>query len=167
MKLQTIDQALFKKRLNLFQGTLVVLLMVLGLGFSQLYIGLWSDGGSNTLLNLAAVATAVVLIGIGVNQIKDKPFMREIMYVRALKQELNRIYRASRKLEEAVKADNRDALTVRYFQLHASKHLYELEGNTLTMEEQLGMIATLDEQLARLGLSLKVEDYSPELLKRF
>ena len=164
MKLENIDKVTFKKRLNRFQAGLVIALLVLGLGLSQVFIALWSDGGANTLLNLAAVACAALIIAAVVNALKDQPWLHEIMYVRSLKQELNRIYRASRKLEEALKQDNHAAVIVRYFQLHASKHLYELEDNTLTMEEQVGMIAVLDEQIARLGMTVSIEDYRPQLL---
>lgn len=166
MKLENIDKATFKKRLNRFQAGMVGALLMLGLGLSQLYIALWSDGVSNTLLNLAAVATAVFLIAGAVGLIKNQPWMYEIMYVRRLRQELNRIYRASRKLEQALQQDKPEAVIIRYFQLHASKHLYELEDNTLTMEDQLGMIATLDEQIARLGMTVSIEDYQPQLLSR-
>lgn len=49
MRLENIDKARFKKRLNWFQGSLVVALLVLGVGLSQLYILQWSTGGSNLL----------------------------------------------------------------------------------------------------------------------
>ncbi len=164
MKLENIDKALFKKRLNRFQGGLVAALLVLSLGFSQLYIALWSDGDGNTLLNLAAVVTALFLLAGGMRLINDKPFMYEIVYVRRLRRELNRIYRASKKLEAALADEKPVAITIRWFQLHGSKHLYELEDNTLTMEELNGQIAALKEQTERLGLEVSTDDYTPDLI---
>jgi len=167
MKLEYIDKALFKKRLNRFQGGLVLSLLVLSLLLSQLYTRLWGvPEGANTILNLAAVATAVFLLAGVMNLIKDQSWMYEIRYVRQLKGELNRIYRASRKLEEALREDKPEAVIVKYFQLHGSKHLYQLEDNTLTMEEQEKQIAELDERIATLGMQVSVEDYSPELLQK-
>lgn len=166
MKLQAIDKARFKKHLNYFQGGIVLSLMLLGLGLSELYIGLWSDGGSNFWLNLSAVATAAFIIAGVVGLIKDHRALAEVMYVWRLKNELNRIYRASSKLDKALAAGNEQALKVKYYQLHASRHLYQLEDNTLTLDELNQQITALDEQLAGLGLSLSTDDYSPQLLQQ-
>ena len=166
MKLENIDKSLFKKRLNRFQGGLVAGLLVLSLLLSQLFIALWSDSDSNTLLNLAAVAVSAFLLAGVVNAIKDKPYMAEITYARRLKSELNRIYRASRKLEKALEDEREVAFVIRYFQLHGSRHLYQLEDNTLTLDDLNRQIAEFDERLAALGLSPTVEDYAPELLQQ-
>ena len=166
MKLENIDKARFKKHLNRFQAALVVGLMVLSLLLSELYIALWGGEESNTMLNVAAVITALLLLAGVMNLLKEQPWMYEIRYVKQLKGELNRIYRASKKLEEALAADKPEAIIVKYFQLHGSKHLYQLEDNTLTMEEQNRQIAELDERIAALGMTVAVEDYSPQLLDR-
>lgn len=164
MKLENIDKATFKKRLNWLQGGLVAGLLVLALLFSALYTRLWSDGGSNTLLNMAAVVTAALILVAVMRLFRDHPLLHEILYVRALKQELNRIYRASRKLEAALQEDRPEALIIRYFQLHGSEHLYELEDNILTVEDLKQQMAELDQRLAAAGLSISVEDYRRELL---
>lgn len=164
MRLENIDKARFKKRLNWFQGSLVVALLVLGVGLSQLYILQWSTGGSNFWLNVAGVATAVMLLALVVNHIKEKPFMYEIMYVWRLKQELTRIYRHSKQLELALARGERDAYIIQYFHLHGSKHLYQLEDNTVTLEELNQQIQAFDKVLAERNLSVSVEDYHPGLL---
>lgn len=166
MQLESIDKTRFKKHLNRFQGALVVSLLLLSLGLSALYTALWSDGGSNLLLNGAAVATAAFVLAGVVGLVKDHPSLYEVMYVWRLKSELNRIYRASRKLDAGVAAASPEALTVKYFQLHASRHLYQLEDNTLTLEELHHQIAALDQQLAAAGLTVHTDDYRPELLQR-
>ena len=166
MKLENIDKARFKKRLNRFQAALVAGLLVLSLALSQIYTGLWGSGDSNTLLNLAAVGTSLFVLAGIMNLIKDKPWMYEIRYMRQLKAELNRIYRASRKLEQALEEDNPDAIVVKYFQLHGSRHLYQLEDNTLTLEELNRQIADLDERIKQRGMQVSAEDYAPAMLDR-
>ncbi len=162
MELQNIDKARFKKHLNRFQGGLVVALLLLSLGLSELYVGLWSDGGSHFWLNAAAVATAAFIIAGVVGLVKNHPALTEVMYV----WQLNRIYRASRKLDKALADNNPDALAIKYYQLHASKHLYQLEDNTLTLDELNQQITDFDQKLAELGLTLSIGDYQPDLLNR-
>ncbi|UZK03098.1 DUF3087 family protein [Venatoribacter cucullus] len=166
MELQNIDKACFKKHLNRFQGGLVVALLLLSLGLSELYVGLWSDGGSHFWLNAAAVATAAFIIAGVVGLVKNHPALTEVMYVWRLKNELNRIYRASRKLDKALADNNPDALAIKYYQLHASRHLYQLEDNTLTLDELNQQITDFDQKLAELGLTLSIGDYQPDLLNR-
>lgn len=166
MQLLDIDKARFKKHLNWFQASMVVLLMILALGLSELFIALWSDGGSNFWLNVAAVALAAMLTGGVVSLVRHHPALAEVMYVWQLKQELNRIYRSSKKLAAALERDKPEALIVHYFQLHGSKHLYQLEDNTLTLEELNVQIQSLDERLANLGMTVSIEDYQPQLLAR-
>ena len=170
MELKQIDKTLYKQRLNRFQGGLVVLLFAVGLGASSLYISWFgNEDGSNFIYNLAAVITAVIAAAIVFNVIKDKPYMAEIRYMWKLKQELNRIYRASRKLEAALDQEDdpallHRALVVRYFSLYGSKHLYQLEDNTLTLDDLNGQIAEFEQRLAGLDKHVDVSDYRPELV---
>lgn len=164
MRLENIDKPLYKKRLNWFQGSLVVALLALSVGLSQLYIFLWSTGGSNFWLNVAGVATAVVLLAVVVNRIKDKPFMYEIMYVWRLKNELMRVYRHTKPLDAALAKGESYAYIIKYFHLHGSKHLYQLEDNTVTMDELNRQIREFDQVLAERHLSISAEDYHPDLL---
>ncbi|MCB2385100.1 MULTISPECIES: DUF3087 domain-containing protein [Thalassolituus] len=166
MKLENIDKARFKKHLNRFQAALVATLLVLSLGFSTLYIALWGGAESNFWLNAAGVATAAIVIAVLINRFKDHPALTEVMYVWRLKQALNRIYRASAKLNAALEADNPLAVTIQYYFLHGSKHLHQLEDNTLTMDELNTQIAQLEKQIERLGLTPSVDDYRPELLEQ-
>ncbi|MFC3681090.1 DUF3087 family protein [Bacterioplanoides pacificum] len=170
MELKQIDKCLYKRRLNRFQAALVAGLFILGLGFSSLYIELFSQPGeSNFVLNLAGVISALFVVAVAANLVKNKPWMAEIRYVWQLKQELNRIYRASRKLEAALQQDDDEALlqralVIRYFSLHGSKHLYQLENNTLTLDDLNLQIAEFDQRLAALGKTIRPEDYQPQLL---
>ncbi|MBQ0729244.1 MAG: DUF3087 family protein, partial [Oleispira antarctica] len=96
----------------------------------------------------------------------NKPFMAEINYVRSLKREMNRIYRSSKKLNIALEANDKNAIIISYFNLQASKQVYQLDNNTLTMEELSEKIRLLDEKIETLGLSISVYDYQPNLVKQ-
>lgn len=164
MRLENINKARFKKHLNWFQGTLVVALLLLSVGFSQLYIYLWSTGESNFWLNVAGVVTAAGLLGFVVNRIKEQPFMYEIMYVWRLKNELMRIYRHTKRLDAALAKGESVAYIIKYFHLHGSKLLYQLEDNTVTMDELNRQIREFDKVLVERHLTISAEDYEPSLL---
>lgn len=166
MHLENINKARFKKHLNWFQGTLVVALLVLSVAISQLYILLWGSGSSNFWLNVAGVATAAMLLAGVVNHIKGKPFMHEIMYVWRLKNELTRIYRHSKQLDAALARGEKEAYIVKYFHLHGSKHLYQLEDNTVTIDDLNAQIREFDGVLAERNLSINVADYRPAMVGR-
>lgn len=164
MQLENINKARFKKHLSWFQGALVVALLLLSVGFSQAYIYLWSTGESNFWLNAAGVVTAAALLGLVVNRIKDHPFMYEIMYVWRLKNELMRIYRRTKALDAALAKGESFAYIIKYFHLHGSKLLYQLEDNTVTMDELNRQIYEFDKVLAERHLTISTEDYTPSLL---
>lgn len=147
------------------------MLFAVGLASSTLYIELFGNAeGSNFIYNLAGVITAVLVAILVFNLVKNKPYMAEIRYVWQLKQELNRIYRASRKLDAALAKDDAEitdtALIVRYFSLQGSKHLYQLEDNTLTMDDLNAQIAEFDQRLAGLGKTISTDDYRSELIQQ-
>lgn len=168
MKLQTIDKALYRKRLNVLLVASVAVLLITSLSVSNILITLFGSGveGDNFWWNLSGVIVGAFVVA-GLFQIlKTKPFMAEINYVRSLKREMNRIYRSSKKLQLALEKNDSDAMIISYFNLQASKQVYQLDNNTLTMDELNEKIRVLDEQIAELGLSISVEDYRPELIKQ-
>lgn len=165
MKLQTIDKALYRKRMNILIAVNLVVLMGTALGVSSLLIHYFGGpDGSNFWLNVTGVVAAVLLVSLLFTFIKEKPFMAEINYVRSLKAEMNRIYRASAELEKALAEDNRDAIIISYFNLKASEQVYGLDDNTLTMSELKQKMADLDEKIQALGLNISTDDYSTDLL---
>lgn len=172
MELKQIDKTLYKQRLNRFQGGLVAMLFVVGLAASSFYIELFGNpDGSNFIYNLAGVITAVLSAILLFSLVKEKPYMAEIRYMWKLKQELNRIYRASRKLEAALEDEQNNevfhtALVIRYFSLHGSRHLYQLEDNTLTLDDLNKQIEEFDERLESLGKTISTDDYRAELIQQ-
>lgn len=166
MTLPVIDKAQYKKRLNWLQGSAVVLLMLSALLFSNVLVSNYGSDESNLWLNATAVLLSVLLLSLLFALIKNRPWMADIRYIMQLKQRLNRIYRASKVVDAALANDQTNAIIVRYFSLHASKYLYQLEDNTLTLEELQQQIDALDEQIARLQLTLSVDDYSDDILQQ-
>jgi hypothetical protein len=168
MKLQVIDKALYRKRLNIALVTCVAVLLTTSLSVSNILISLFGSGieGDNFWWNvLGVVAGAAVIIGL-FKVVATKPFMAEINYVRSLKKEMNRIYRSSKKLQIALEANDKDAMIISYFNLQASKQVYELDNNTLTMDELNEKIRLLDEKLKELSVSISISDYRPDLLNK-
>ena len=166
MKLKTIDKSLYRKRLNILITVCIVILLITSLSVSNLLIANFGSevNGDNFIWNLISVAIGGVVLFTLLKMLSAKSYMFEVNYVRSLKREMNRIYRSSKKLQVAIEANDERALTVSYFNLRASKQVYELDNNTLTMPELNEKIRLLDAQIESLGLTISTEDYRPDLL---
>ena len=165
MKLKKIDKAIYRQRLNRVIAATIVGLASLSLGVSTLLIEvIGGPSGSNLMLNIIGVAVGAAVVGVVLRHYRNHPYMEEVVYVWRLKQELNRIYRCSAKLNPAVESNDINALIIMNFNLKASKQLYELDDNDLTMDELNGKIKNLDDKLVKLGLSISTDDYKKALL---
>ena len=121
MKLQTIDKAVYRKRLNIALVSCVAILLITSLSVSNILIALLGSDveGENFWWNVwGVIAGAGVIVGL-FKLVAAKPFMAEINYVRSLKKEMNRIYRSSKKLQLALEANDQNAITISYFNLQA------------------------------------------------
>lgn len=168
MQLQTIDKALYRKRLNIVLITSVAVLLITSLSVSNILIAAFGSGieGDNFWLNACGVIAGAVVVAGLFKIMVNKPFMAEINYVRSLKREMNRIYRSSKKINLGLEVNDKNAIIISYFNLQASKQVYQLDNNTLTMAELDEKIRLLDEKIEALGLSISVYDYQPELVKQ-
>ena len=166
MKLQTIDKALYRKRLNIALVTCVAVLLITSLSVSNILIAFFGSGieGDNFWWNVIGVAIGGAVVAGLFKVVSPKPFMVEINYVRSLKREMNRIYRSSKKLQIALEANNENAMIISYFNLQASKQVYELDNNTLTMDELNEKIRLLDEKAKSLSMNISISDYRFDLL---
>jgi hypothetical protein len=166
MKLQPIDKPLYRKRLNILIVSSITILLATSLSVSNILITLLGRelDGDNLWLNVAGVAVGIAVLGLVFKMLVNKPFMAEVNYVRALKQELNRIYRSSKKVQKGVEEDNKIALIISYFNLQGSKQVYELDNNTLTLDELKEKIEKLDKHITRLGMDISADDYALDLL---
>lgn len=168
MKLQSIDKALYRKRLNILLAISITVLLITSLSVSNILIAFLGSevDGDNFWWNLIGVASGLAVISALFKIMVSKPFMAEVNYVRGLKKEMNRIYRSSKKLQIALDANDKNAIIISYFNLQASKQVYQLDNNTLTMDELNTKIELLDDKIEQLGLSISVEDYQSDLLKQ-
>ncbi|MCV6589248.1 MAG: DUF3087 domain-containing protein [Marinobacterium sp.] len=168
MQLKEIDKDRYSKHFKqLFIG-ITVLMLVIALGSSQLLIALiGGEEGSNFLLNLIGVAIAGVVCGSLLRRYKEHPWMYELIYVWELKQQLNQIYRKQKAIRAAMEDGDPDAMTVMHFSYQGSKQLYELDNNTITMDELNRDIDALEALSARYQVTLSLDNYRPALLERF
>lgn len=168
MQLQTIDKALYQRRYKRVAITLALSLAVLGLSFSTLLIAIMGNSINNTALNAAGVLLAVAVLISALQHLKVKPYFVEVAYVWSLKQELNQITRRLRHVKTAAESGNRNAMVILSFSYAGSKQLWQLDDNTLIMDELQGWQAQLAEQQQRYGIAEVSEtEYRRELLKAF
>jgi len=168
MKLQTIDKALYRKRLNILLVISIAVLLVTSLSVSNILIAFFGSevDGDNFWWNLVGVVSGLAVISALFKIMAGKPFMAEVNYVRGLKKEMNRIYRSSKKLQAALEANDKNAIIISYFNLQASKQVYQLDNNTLTMDELNTKIELLNDKIEQLGLTISVDDYQSDLLEQ-
>jgi hypothetical protein len=168
MQLKEIDKTRYRRRLNVVFAGIAVALIILTLGISTLYIQLLGNAEeSHFFHNLAGVITAAGIIIYILNKLRSHPILFEVVYVWDLKQQLNRIHRKQRKIETAVENNDHDAMIILNFQYRGSKQLFELDDNTITMQDLLGKIGLLEKRMETAGLSLSTDTYEPAMLNRF
>ncbi len=168
MKFETIDKQVYRKRLNILIAIGVVSLMVLSLGISQSVIYFFTDReGSHFWINLMGVVVAMIIIGSALNKFKTHPLMREIYYVWQLKQQINYIYRKSKKIDAALEENDVDALTIMSFYYKACTQLYNLDDNTITMSSLTKKSNELQDKIDNLNIEVSADNYQPYLLHRF
>ena len=168
MQLKEIDKNRYRKHYRIVFAGIAFVLLVIAPAASALFINLFSNPeGSYFVHNLAGVLTGVAIITFALNKFRKHPFMYEVMYIWDLKQQLNKIHRKQRKIEAAIENNDKDAMIIMNFMLHGSKQLYELDDNTITMEDLLIKIQVHDERMEAAGLSSSTDSYNPTMLERF
>lgn len=168
MQLREIDKARYSKRLKWVFAGIVAALVVITLVASTMIIRFFSTlEAPHFWHNLAGVAVAATLVVFILNKLRYHVLMDEVVYVWDLKQQLNRIYRKQRNIEAQAEAGDHDAMIILNFQLRGSKQLYELDDNTITMEDLRTRMLVNDRRLEAAGLSQSTEAYDPAMLDRF
>jgi hypothetical protein len=168
MQLRHVDKVLYRKRMNILMVSTAIILLLTSLTVSNLLIAAFGSevDGDNFWWNIIGVAAGMVVVGMLYKIMSAKPFMAEVNYVRGLKREMNRIYRSSKKVQAALVENDKNAIIISYYNLQASKQVYELDSNTLTMDELNEKIKSLDAQIESLGLDISTDDYRPEMVKQ-
>ncbi len=168
MDLRNIDKHRYSRHYKIVFAAIVVLLIVISIGSSSLMIFFISTPGeSNFLLNLAGVVIAAVAVAYLLFRLRAHPFMDEVVYVWNLKQQLNRIYRKQLNIEPLIDDNNIVAMVIMNYMYQGSKQLYELDDNTITMDELALKINHLQAKLNETGVTISTGQYDPSMLDKF
>ena len=168
MQLREINKIRYRKHLRIIFVSIVSALIIIAPGTSALLISFFSNPEASYIFhNLAGVIVAAAIVAYVLNKYRQHPYMFEVVYVWDLKQQLNRIQRKQRKIEAAIENNDKDAMIIMDFMHHGSKQLYELDDNTITMEDLLRKIQIHDKRIEAAGLSSSTDSYNPTMLKRF
>jgi hypothetical protein len=168
MQLIEINKTRYRKHLNLVIVGCISGLIIGSLAISQTLIGLFPDeSGSHFNWNLLGVVITTVTIAWLLNKYRTHNFMTEVVYVWELKQSLNKINRRMPKLKVASSEGSVDALLAIHYSYAGSRLLWQLDDNTLVMDELAMQQAELDRKAAEFNLTLNVDDYDERILTRF
>ena len=168
MHLQDIEKATYRQRFRIVFVAVVVLLVVVSLGTSTLLIARFgTPGESHFWLNLTGVAVGAAVVVLTLTKLRQHPYLREVVYVWDLKQQLNQIYRRQRKIEPLVEKNDPDAIAIMYFFYRGSQQLYELDDNTITMDTIELKLRALQRRIEELGINVTTDSYRKAMLERF
>ncbi|EGG94456.1 hypothetical protein IMCC1989_2757 [gamma proteobacterium IMCC1989] len=168
MKLIEINKTRYRRHLKIVMAGCAVGLALGSLGVSQTLIAFFPDeSGSHFYWNLLGVVVAGVTMAWFLNRSRQHDFMTEVVYVWELKQSLNKINRKIAKLDAASREGDADALLAMHYSYAASRLLWQLDDNTLLMDELLIKQADLNNLAAQYEVTLNADDYSEALLARF
>jgi len=168
MQLIQIDKARYRKHLNRVIAGCGIGLAVGSLAIAQTLIALFPDeSGSHFHWNLTGVVITSLAIGWLLNKYRTHSFMTEVVYVWELKQALNKITRKMPKLKAAGREGNADALLAIHYSYAGSRLLWQLDDNTITMDELAIKQTELDSVAAKYNVTLNADEYDANILKQF
>jgi hypothetical protein len=168
MQLIEINKVRYRSHLNRVIVACVAGLAIGSLAISQTLIVLFPDeSGSHFHWNLLGVAITSVTIGWLLNKYRTDDYMTEIVYVWELKKALNKINRKMLKLKAAGREGNANALLAIQYSYAGSRLLWQLDDNTIIMDDLAIDQAALDSQAAQYNLTLNTDDYDESILKQF
>ncbi len=168
MGLRNIDKNRYSRHYRIVFAVIVAALIVISIGSSSLMIHfLGTPDESNFKLNLAGVIIAAVVVAFLLYRLRAHPFMDEVVYVWNLKQQLNQIYRKQRKIEPLIDDNNIDAMVIMNYMYQGSRQLYELDDNTITMDELAIKINHLQGKMKEVGVEVTTDQYDPSMLEQF
>ncbi|WP_417222267.1 DUF3087 family protein [Amphritea sp.] len=168
MQLKEINKERYSKHYKQIMIGVVIILAVIALAVSSLLIQVMGNAdGNNFWLNVAGVVIGGIVVVALLRHHRDHEYMHEVSYVWDLKQMLNKIYRKQKKLKEAVEAGDRDAMVIMHWSYNGSEQLYNLDNNTLTMEELHKSMRELQLTMEKYGVNVTNDDFRPEMLDKF
>jgi len=168
VQLINIEKSRYRRHLNRLIIGSIAFLLLSSLGISSLLILIMSqDGQDNFMLNISGVIVGSAIIISVVTLNKHHPWMREIYYVWRLKMELNFINRKLRFIEKAAAEHDITALVVLHFSYRASRQLWTLDDNTISIDTLTDKEQRLDSTIATLNLPVDSDKYQRTMLKSF
>ncbi|MEH6395331.1 DUF3087 domain-containing protein [Pseudoalteromonas sp.] len=168
MQLIQIDKARYRKHLNRVIIGCGLALAAGSLAISQTLIALFPDeSGSHFHWNLFGVIVTSISIGWALNKYRTHDYMTEVVYVWELKQALNKITRKMAKLKAAGREGDPQALLAIHYSYAGSRLLWQLDDNTITMDELAVKQAELDSVAAQFNVTLNADDYDESILKQY
>ena len=168
MQLIEINKARYRRHLNFVIAGCVGGLAVGSLTISQTLIALFPDeSGSHFNWNLLGAVITFVAIAWILNQFRTHDFMTEVVYVWDLKQVLNKINRKMLKLKAAGHDGNANALLAIHYSYAGSRLLWQLDDNTIVMDELATQQAELNGIALKYHLTLNEDDFDEHILKQF
>lgn len=168
MQLIKIDKLRYRRHLNRVIAACIITLVIGSLAISQTLIALFPDeSGSHFHWNLLGVIVTSVAIGFTLHKFRRHDYMTEVVYVWELKQALNKITRKMTKLKPAAEQGNVDALLAIQYSYAGSRLLWQLDDNTIIMDDLAVAQAELDRLIEKYQLNLNPNDYEDAILKQF
>ncbi|WP_339726216.1 DUF3087 domain-containing protein [uncultured Paraglaciecola sp.] len=168
MQLIKINKARYRRHLNLVIAGCIGGLAMGSLVISQTLIALFPDeSGRHFHWNLLGVVFTSVTIAWLLNKYRSHNFMTEVVYVWELKQTLNKINRKMPKLKVASSAGNTDALLAIHYSYAGSRLLWQLDDNTIVLDELTVQQAELDSLASKFNLTLNASHFDERSLTQF
>jgi hypothetical protein len=166
MQLELINKQRYRRHLNIVIAACITILVIGSLGIAQLLILLFPDpSGSHFYWNLLGVVMTCLSLVYLLLKFKDHDFMTEVTYVWDLKQSLNKITRAMRKLTIAANQGNQNAMNALQCSYDGSRQLWLLDDNVLTLQSLDHSQKELDQLAIKYDFLLDAKNYHSDLLK--
>jgi hypothetical protein len=168
MQLIEVNKIRYRKHLNRVIAACIAGLAVGSLLVSQTLIAVFPDAsGSHFHWNILGVIVSCMTIFLLLNKYRKHEFMTEVVYVWELKQALNKITRKMRSLKIAASEGNIDAMITMQYSYAGSRLLWQLDDNTIIMDELVIAQAELDSLATKYKLTVNPDDYHDSMLAQF
>ncbi|QOL24944.1 DUF3087 family protein [Thalassotalea sp. LPB0316] len=170
MILIDIDKATYRKHLNVVIVSFVLGFALLSLLFGQLLISQFSsgiEGESHFRFNLIGVVIGLAISSFVLSHMRKHEYFKEIYYVWQLKQLQNAIYRKVAKIKPKALAGDIDALQVMDFYYRSLAQVYELDNNTLTMNELVKNHQIIKDKAQEYHINLEQTRFDKAVLSKF
>jgi hypothetical protein len=168
MQLIEINKVRYRRHIKFVIAGCICGLFIGSLASSQILIALFPDeSGSHFHWNLLGVVITGLTVAWVLNKYRKHDFMAEVVYVWELKQALNKINRKMRKLKTAAQGGNANALLAMHYSYAGSRLLWQLDDNTITMDQLAIDQAELDNLAEKFNLTLNADNYDERTLTQF